>query len=765
MLIFLLILGGGALIWFHFAIGWTALGLAAPLIMILCWDKRALSPLPPAGDTVDGLLSEQVLATLPRKLTIPALAAAVMDTDANLFMAMRFGLPREFVASFGDKLPEETLPSIWSNAIETQHSLNLPVVTSGCLTLAILRAHPTHEQWLNQYKLSLDDLLAGVRWREQLHLVSLANTEPILTGGVARDWSFGFTPLLSRYGRNISAEINLHGGRTMSLHLPSRLEAVQKMVTILSSGGHRSVVVVGPDGAGKTSVVHDFAEVILSKNAGTPTGLRYNQVFLLDPTSLIAAAPGRGEIEQLVQQILIEAAVAKNAIICLDNAELFFSNDNGAVDLLNILMPVIENNSIRLILTMDGQRLLELEQKNPNLFNLLERINIESANYDEALAAMEDRVIQLEHDHGVIYTFQALTTAYRLSERYVHDLAQPGASFKLLSAAANFAQNRQITAATIETALAESLGIKVGVTDDEAEKQKLINLEQLLHERVIGQDAAVVAVANALRRARAGVSNQSRPVGAFLFLGPTGVGKTELAKALAAIYYGGEDRLVRADMNQFTTPETVADLTADPATNPTSLTAQVMKNPFCVVLLDEIEKAHPTVLAALLQMLDEGVMRDTKSREVSFRDTIIVATSNAGADIIRDHLSSGAQPTDFHDGLINQLIDSHQFLPEFLNRFDDIVIFASLTPDDLTRVVNIIIAGINRTLEPQKIRVVLDSSAVSKLVTIGYDPRLGARPLRRIIQRTVENQVAAAVLAGTANPGDTLTITADQIVN
>jgi ATP-dependent Clp protease ATP-binding subunit ClpC len=333
-----------------------------------------------------------------------------------------------------------------------------------------------------------------------------------------------------------------------------------------------------------------------------------------------------------------------------------------------------------------------------------------------------------------------------------------------LTSAADFAENHQITSATIEKALGDSLGTTIGVTDDVAEKEKLLHLEDILHQRVIGQDAAVVAVASALRRARAGVRNQSRPIGAFLFLGPTGVGKTELAKALAAAYYGGADKLIRVDMNQFTTPETVADLTADPAVNPTSLTAQVMKSPFSVILLDEVEKAHPTVLAALLQVLDEGVLRDSKSREIDFRDTIIVSTSNAGADVIRAHIESGARLEDFRDDFVNQLIDSGQFLPEFLNRFDEIVVFSPLTPDDLQQVVAIIIAGINQTLEPQKIRVELSPDALTKLVAVGYDPRLGARPLRRIIQRTVENQVATAVIAGAANPGDTISITADHIV-
>ena len=376
---------------------------------------------------------------------------------------------------------------------------------------------------------------------------------------------------------------------------------------------------------------------------------------------------------------------------------------------------------------------------------------------------MRDQLVLFEAQHKVTYMYQALAEAYRVGDRYVQDLVMPGKALKILEAAASYASGGLVTAQSVDDAIEKTLGIKISVASLNDEKEKLLNLESLIHQRMINQTRAVTVVSDAIRRARTGVRNQNRPIGAFLFLGPTGVGKTELSKALADVYFGGEGNMIRLDLNEFVRPDDVARLIADGARDPGSLTAQVQKRPFSVVLLDEIEKAHPQVLTTLLQLLDEGILRDENNREISFRDTIVIATSNAGADRIREYIERGYQLEQFEQTFINELINANLFRPEFLNRFDEIVLFRPLGKEELLQVVDLILAGVNKTLAPQKIQVAVEEEGKKLLVEAGYDPRLGARPMRRVVQRAVENTVAKQMLAGTVAPGSTTIITADQI--
>ncbi|MCA9338640.1 ATP-dependent Clp protease ATP-binding subunit, partial [Candidatus Saccharibacteria bacterium] len=382
---------------------------------------------------------------------------------------------------------------------------------------------------------------------------------------------------------------------------------------------------------------------------------------------------------------------------------------------------------------------------------------------EETIAIMQHELVMNEFQRNVTYMYQSLDEAYRLSERYVHDLTMPGRALKLLESAAGYGENGLITGNSVQQAIEQTMNIKVGVATGEAEREALLNLEDQIHERMINQTRAVKVVSDALRRARAGVRNENRPIGTFLFLGPTGVGKTELAKALGEVYFGGEDRLVRLDLNEYVREEDVARLIADGADDPSSLTAQAMKQPFSVVLLDEIEKAHPKVLTTLLQLLDEGILRDIKNREVSFRDAIVIATSNAGADNIREYVERGLNLEDFEPKIVDELISSNQFRPEFLNRFDEIVVFRPLNKEELLQVVELILKSINKQLALQKVSVNVAEDAKRFLVDKGYDPRLGARPMRRVVQRAVENTVAKQMLSGQVEPGSVIQITLEQV--
>ncbi|HEU4830694.1 MAG TPA: ATP-dependent Clp protease ATP-binding subunit, partial [Candidatus Saccharimonadales bacterium] len=685
----------------------------------------------------------------------------VSGVAGGQFLAVRFGISSGFLLDMASKDVAD-MQDIWQEAWRIRDKTNSNTLSAAVLITAIIYRTPAARTLLGHLQLDSDDLLHGVMWYNHLRKVIDRQHIPRRTGGIARDWSFGWTPLLNRFGQNVSYQVGAQGSSLVEL--VAHGEPLNQLISMLSKKGRQNATLVGPSGVGKTEIVYAFASKLLDASADIPDDLRFRQVFILDASSLIAAAPGRGELEQLVPRILSEAYSAKNIIICLDNAQLFFEDGVGSVDISNVLLPIIQAGRVRMILTIDEQRFLKINKHHPELANALNRISVSAANRDETIAVMQDQSIVLEFQNHVTYMYQALAEAYRLSQRYVHELAMPGRALRLLESAAHYADsNGLVTAASVQQAIEKTLDVKVSVASGDDEREKLLNLEQLSHERMINQTRAVSVVSDALRRARAGVRNQDRPIGTFMFLGPTGVGKSELAKALADIYFGGEDRMVRIDMNEFSGANDVERLIADGADDANSLTARIIKQPFSVVLLDEVEKAHPNVLATLLQMLDEGVLRDIKNREVSFRDAIIITTSNAGADTIREYIERGYDIEQFEDQFVDGLIDSKQFRPEFLNRFDEIVVFRPLKKDELLQVVDLMLASVNKTLALQKISVNVAQDAKEYLVEAGYDPRLGARPMRRVVQRAVENTVAKQVLSGKAEAGSVIEISLEQV--
>lgn len=760
VLIMLFTAGGVMLLLVGLALGWLIITLAALPAMLLLWKKHGLVDIPATkGGGIADRLESSVLGRLGRQPSSVEMVNAVMQTSGGKFFAGRFGIGPDFLSQLVSQRPED-MQQVWQEALQRQDVRG--IVSGADIVVGLVASIPNVDQSLAQLQLDIDDVRSGADWHRHIGELIDFHRRRKRTGGIARDWSFGYIPTLERFGVNLSEQIA--NGALMNVDLEGHEAARNQMVRLLAQGGKQNVALVGPLGVGKTTVVEAFAEYLLETTNKLPTSLQFRQVISLDPSALISQAGGRGELEQLMNQLLVEAYNAKNIILCLDNAQLFFEEGVGSVDLSNMLLPVLEGGAIRMILAMDDQRWLQISQRNPALATTLNRIVIEPPSKDETIRVLEDQLLTVEYRSKVGYMYQALNEAYRLSERYIKEQAMPGKALKLLTSAANYADGNLVTARSVQQAIEQTTGVKVGSVNGGEERDRLMNMEQLIHERMINQTRAVKVVSDALRRARAGVRNQERPIGTFLFLGPTGVGKTELAKALASVYFGGEDRMVRLDLNEYVRPDDVTRMIADAATDSHSLTARMATQPFSVVLLDEIEKAHPNVLNALLQVLDEGVLRDINNKEVSFRDAIIIATSNAGADRIREYIDAGYQLDQFEEQLTNELIDTQQFRPEFLNRFDEIVVFRPLKPEELLRVIDLILVSINKNLAQQKVKVAVDEDAKKLLVEKGNDPRLGARPMRRIVQRSVENLVAKRMLSGTVNPGETITITRDEII-
>lgn len=756
IVVVVLLINGIFMLVFRSALGWAFVGLSAIPAMIVEWYNGELKHIPSAKNpkTIDDVLSGEILGRLSKNPSPREVATIVSKVPGGYFFAVRFGIGSQFLQELTSADSAE-MQKVWAVALDLQKQTNSKNISGAILIVAMLRCAPNYQTLISHLQLDDSDLLSGIEWYNHLRELIERHRAPKRTGGVARDWSFGWTPLLNRFG--------LQMGGDSTFQLVAHQDSLNQLMGIFSKNGRQNVVLVGAPGVGKTEIVNAFAARLMDAKEKLPKNLQFRQVFNLDAASLIAAAPDRGGLEQLIPQVLGEAYSSKNIIICLDNAQLFFEDGIGSVDITNVLLPILKAGNLRMILTVDEQRFLQISKQNPELANALNRIVVPPANRDETLEIMKDQTIMIEFQNNVTFMYQAIVEAYRLGDRYVHDQAMPGKAIKLLESSANYAENGLVTAESVRQSIEKTMDIKVSLATDTDEREKLLNLEELIHGRMINQVRAVKVVSDALRRARAGVRNLNRPIGTFLFLGPTGVGKTELAKSLAEIYFKGEDRIIRIDMNEYVGSDDVSRLIADGADNANSLTARVMKQPFSVVLLDEIEKAHTNVMSTLLQMLDEGILRDIKNREVSFRDAIIVATSNAGADRIREYIDRGYDVEQFEDKFVDELISSNQFRPEFLNRFDEIVMFRPLNKTELLKVVDLMIASVNKTLALQKVSVSVELEAKEYLVEAGYDPRLGARPMRRVVQRAVENTVAKQMLSGTVEPGSVIEISLDQV--
>ncbi|MFE9040297.1 ATP-dependent Clp protease ATP-binding subunit [Streptomyces sp. NPDC012421] len=617
---------------------------------------------------------------------------------------------------------------------------------------------------------------------------------------------------LDEFGRDLTEDAK--AGRLDPV--VGRAEEIEQTIEILSRRSKNNPVLIGEPGVGKTAIVEGLAQRIVAGEV--PDTLKDKRVVSLDLSGMVAGAQYRGQFEERLKKVIEDVQKSEGAIILfIDELHTVVGAGAGgdsSMDAGNMLKPALARGELHVVgaTTIDEYR--RYIEKDAALERRFQPVLIPEPTVEETVQILEGLRDAYEAHHQVRFADGALAAAAELSDRYISDrflpdkaidlMDQAGARVRLRSAGrstevigredelaklrrekdqavaaeefgkaeelkeriaevegelAGIEERREgvvsVTAADIADIVSRRTGIPVAQLTT-SEKERLLKLEEEMHARIVGQDEAVTAVSEAVRRNRAGMGDPDRPVGSFLFLGPTGVGKTELAKTLAELLFGDEDRMIRFDMSEFQEKHTVARLVGAPPgyvgyEEAGQLTEKVRRQPYSVVLFDEVEKAHQDVFSTLLQVLDDGRLTDGQGRTVDFRHCVVIMTSNIGAHRIIAHEGDAAE---LKDELMEDL--RGRFLPEFLNRIDDIIVFHSLTEKDLTEIVGHLLDRSKHRVHAQGMTLEVTEAATRLLVAHGYQPEFGARPLRRTIQTELDNRVASLLLGGEASPGDTI---------
>ena len=601
-----------------------------------------------------------------------------------------------------------------------------------------------------------------------------------------------------------------------------RDQEITRVIEILNRRTKNNPVLIGEPGVGKTAVVEGLAQKIV--DGDVPQKLQNKEVIRLDVVSLVQGTGIRGQFEERMQKLMKEISDRQDVILFIDEIPEIVgagSAGDGNMDAGNILKPALARGELQLVgaTTLNEYRIIE---KDAALERRMQPVKVDEPSVDETITILRGIQKRYEDYHHVKYTDEAIEQAAILSNRYIQDRFLPDKAIDLLDEsgskknltlkfvdpqeiakriqssedaknealrsedfekAAHFrdqiAKLREvskqeltdeetpvITEKDIESIIEEKTKIPVGDLK-EKEQTQLINLADDLKAHVIGQDDAIDKISKAVRRNRVGLGKANRPIGSFMFVGPTGVGKTELAKQLALELFGSQDSMIRFDMSEYMEKHSVAKLIGAPPgyvgyEEAGQLTEKVRRNPYSLILLDEIEKAHPDVMHMFLQILDDGRLTDAQGRTISFKDTIIIMTSNAGTGKVEANVGFGAAREGTTNSVLGQLGDF--FSPEFMNRFDGIIEFKALSKDNLLQIVDLMLADVNAQISRNEIHLDVTQAVKEKLVDLGYDPKMGARPLRRTIQDHIEDAIADFYIEHPEHKMLTADVIDDQIV-
>lgn len=574
-------------------------------------------------------------------------------------------------------------------------------------------------------------------------------------GSLGKQWAAGFTPILDQFSTDLSEIMRKKGFYDIIGH-KKEIAATER---ILSRREINNVLIAGESGSGRKSIVHAIAKK--SALGESLSEVNYKRVVQLDLSGLLAQISTIEEIEATLDNIFKEVVSSGNVILVIDEFHNFVGGGSraGVTDISGVLASYLSYPAFQIIAITTFEGLHKNIEQNSSVLSLFEKVEIAEISDSETLMLLEDMALRLESKYGKFVSYPALRDIIVYCSKYLPAIPFPEKAMDLLDEAMVYlkqAKDKLLLPEHIARIVTEKTQIPVGEMEKE-EKQILLNLEKLIHERIIGQEEAVREVSTALRRARAEVTIRKGPMGSFLFLGPTGVGKTETSKALAEIYFGSESRMIRLDMSEFQSVSDIPRLLGSPGEEG-FLTTQVRNRPFSLILLDEIEKAHPNILNLFLQVLDEGHLTDGLGRKVDFKNSIIIATSNAGYQIILKSLREKTEWSEVKQSLLNHLFDEGLFRPEFINRFDAMVVFKPLSKENLLMIADLMLKKLKKNLKEKEIEFVVTESLKEKVVELGYDPTFGARQMRRVIQDKIENVLASALLSEEIKRGSKIEI-------
>jgi len=564
--------------------------------------------------------------------------------------------------------------------------------------------------------------------------------------GIGEEWVFGWTIETKKYMLDLTPKVLQEKPK-----LVGREREYKETIEALYE--NKSVILVGEAGSGKTSLVETLAfKSFLGELDPNLSHQRFFQ-FLVD--RLLAGAVTQGELEERLDSVIAEIAHSGNVIIFVPDIENILGATTFNLNLAGVFIPYLERGAIRIIGTTTPGAYKKFIDPMQSLVDLFGIVKLDSPDKDTALQMLFEKGPEIEKRNNISLTYRAIVAAFNYADKYLQGRTMPGAGVTLLEDTVSMVATQRkniVEEQDVIEKVESKTKIAIGAPQ-KREKELLLHLEDEIHKKIIDQEEAVLAISEGMRRIRAGLQTATKPI-SFLFLGPTGVGKTETAKALAAFYFGDENKMVRLDMSEYSTEEGVKRLLGG-LEDEEGLTDKIFEHPFSLILLDEFEKASPLIRDLFLQVLDDGRLTDNKGRTVSFVNTIIIATSNAASEFIREEVKNGkAIDKSFQANLLEFLQKNNIFKPELLNRFDEIVVFKPLGSNEILEIIKLMLKKLSSKLLEKDITAIFDDKLIAKIAKEGVNEEFGARPLQRFIQDNIEDIIAQKMLRDEIKRGD-----------